>query len=134
MDPSVWGPSTWKSLHAIAAHSDVTKNADAFWTYVRTLNDVLPCDSCKKHMKDYIETHPRPLDNFFEYTVAFHNDVNARLGKELVSPDEARKEFSRMCTTSCNNESHNQAGVVILYLTIMISTLLIFLFLKRHIK
>lgn len=136
MDPSVWGPSTWKSLHAIAAHCDTTGDVDTFWSYLLTLSGALPCDSCRKHMKEYLHANPRPDSNMFEYTVHFHNAVNRRLGKPIVAAEDARVEFSKVCTSTCDGSSSSgdRVGVVVLYVTMMISTLLIFLFLRRTIK
>jgi hypothetical protein len=82
-----------------------------------------------------MHAHPVPRENLFDYTVAFHNDVNVRLGKPEVTPDVARAEFARAsCSQACNDPtdaSQNQTGVVILYITIMVSTLLIFMFLRN---
>lgn len=133
MDPSTWGPYVWKGLHAIAAQCDITSDGEGFWNYVVNLSNVLPCEACKKHMKTYLEAHPKPLANYFEYTVAFHNSVNSRLGKKTINAEEARQEWASACTTTCSSED-NRSGVIILYLTIMISTLLIFFVLKRNLK
>lgn len=137
MDPSLWGPHAWKTLHAVAAHADTTGDAEAFRTYMNALRNALPCKTCQAHMTQYMNAHPLPSEHFFDYTVAFHNDVNVRLGKPEVTPDIARAEFARAsCSQACNStdESQNQAGVVVLYVTIMVSTLLIFLFLRNAVK
>jgi hypothetical protein len=133
MDPATWGPYVWKGLHAIAAQCDIANDGEGFWNYLTNLANVLPCETCKKHMQSYIASNPKPASQFFEYTVAFHNNVNARLGKKLINAEEARQEWASACTTTCSSEE-NRYGVVILYLTIMLSTLLIFFVLKRNLK
>lgn len=49
---------------------------------------ILPCQECIFEANKYIEQHPEPMN--FEWTVAFHNAVNLRLGKPELSIGEAK--------------------------------------------
>lgn len=129
MDPATWGPHVWKSIHAIAAHTDATNNATAFKAYMTALADALPCSACQKHMKDYIATNPLPDTNCFEYTVEFHNAVNKRLGKPDFTPERAREDWAR-CNSGC--EPISESNPVVLYVIIALSAIIIGLVLMKH--
>ena len=68
--------------------------AHACWGWLHTANmtaetvtlvaEILPCIICKIHMKRYIQQHAitEPVSSWLH---SFHNDVNERLGKPLVT-------------------------------------------------
>ena len=132
MDPGVWGPYAWKTLHAIASHCDTTQERDVFVRYMTSLQDALPCKSCRLHAADYVQAHPIPEAAFFDYTVDFHNAVNARLGKALVTAEDARKQFGMSCNQSCN-EPLDTKGAVFFYGVLILSLFALVLFSKRFI-
>lgn len=133
MDPGVWGPYAWKTLHAIASHCDTTQERDVFVRYMTGLQDALPCKSCRLHATEYITTHPIPESSFFAYTVAFHNAVNERLGKPKVSEDDARKQFAYGCNQSCHQEALDTKGAAVFYGVLILSLFALVLFAKRYI-
>jgi hypothetical protein len=56
------------------------------------MSEFLPCESCTIHTRNYLEQHPITGDPF-EWSVAFHNDVNRRLEKKQVSLENARELY-----------------------------------------
>lgn len=52
------------------------------------------CDHCRQHMVKYIQQHPINHENLFAWTVDFHNSVNKRLGKKLMTHEEALAVYS----------------------------------------
>ena len=76
MNKDVWGPYLWKWLHELSYQSSLLTQMSL--TYIVTL---LPCPVCKKHALLYIKKHPF-VDDMVVWTIAFHNDVSARLNKE----------------------------------------------------
>ena len=98
-DPNVWGPSMWFSLHNGA--STYPKNAspivrERMKGLILGLPYILSCYDCKIHAGSYIEEIKPKLDeicsnreSLFRFFVDFHNYVNKRLGKPIVSYKEA---------------------------------------------
>lgn len=56
----------------------------------------LPCGECSRHAKAYLADHPPYFTaaDYFAWTVAFHNAVNARLGRPTWTVAEARLRWS----------------------------------------
>lgn len=93
MDPKIWGPFMWRSIHYMAATANTQKKRDAFYDVLIRLQDCLPCDICAsnltKHLaelkyKDYCDNAERVL----YYTYLLHDKVNKMLS---VSNPEAVK-------------------------------------------
>lgn len=98
--PEVFGPPLWFSLHnasvyypenASPAHAERMKNI------IVGLPVLIPCETCKEHATNYIETNKHTLmdvckskEKLFKFFVDFHNYVNERLGKRKWSYEEAR--------------------------------------------
>ncbi len=95
-----WGPVVWRLLHAIA---DISYRKDIYllWSAVlRCTAHTLPCDACRMHMKLYLQTHPfvpktwmsqtgkQNRDQIRVWMHTFHNSVNERLGKPVISLSE----------------------------------------------
>lgn len=60
-NPQLWGGPAWTLLHCITftypnkpSSSDI-KNYENFFL---SLQDVLPCPSCRQHYSEYIQKHP----------------------------------------------------------------------------
>jgi len=119
MSREVWGPLVWRLLHCLADMSD-RNDIYMIWNNVlRTTAVMMPCEMCRMHMIEYW-AHVRFLPKQWhdikgdivrtqirEKIHAFHNAVNARLGKPLPSLEaprerslcrtEAQECFKRLC-------------------------------------
>lgn len=104
MDPKLWGPSAWKTLHALAIEADRRKSSTEFYNYIQNLASLLPCEACRGHMQSYLQIYPVPAENMFQYTVQFHNHVNKRLGKREVSYEEALEMWHSSACAKCEPE------------------------------
>lgn len=64
--------------------------------YARELIARIGCGSCRSHAQRYLAAHPIPATGSasFEWVVDFHNSVNAKIGKPIVTPDQARQIWS----------------------------------------
>jgi len=103
-DPEVWGPAFWFTLHNGAAKypisaSPITKNR--MKSYILGIPFVLPCEACKIHATNHIEKNKNNLDDIcsgmkklFKFFVDFHNIVNKRYNKPIVSLEDAHKMYS----------------------------------------
>ena len=103
-DPNVWGPIYWFNLHNSSNFyptnpslklMEITKNR------IMSIPYELPCNKCKKHAIQYINSRLCELDiivnskeNLFNFYVDFHNNVNIRTNKKILSYEEARKIWS----------------------------------------
>lgn len=103
IDPSVWGPPTWCFLHTSSAHYPVSPDNDtknATKSFIMSLPFTLPCVSCKHHAIMWVNAHKHKLDtivqsrdSLFKFYVDFHNYVNKRLGKPIMSYAEAYNKY-----------------------------------------
>ena len=102
-DPSVFGPPLWFSLHNASAYYPAkasTLHAERMKHVILGIPVLIPCETCKEHATNYIEQHKHKLidicktkKDLFEFFVDFHNFVNKRLGKKVISYEEAYRLY-----------------------------------------
>ena len=95
MDPTKWGPHLWDFLHTISFNypnnpsiNDMNNNL----TFLKSLENVIPCDLCKNHYKKSLKQSPPKLDSkisFIKWVIDLHNEVNKRNGKPVYSYNKA---------------------------------------------
>ena len=94
--------SLWRSLHTIAINypvnptDDQIKEADLF---VTTLYKFVKCSRCARHTADYIDNNYnieicKSQESFFKFFWEFHNSVNNRLNKKIISYEDALKLYN----------------------------------------
>lgn len=96
MKPEVWGPQFWYLLHIISFEypdQPVDTDKQIYYDFYTSLKDILPCNMCKKHYRDFLHKHPLLpfLDskaNLVKWVVDIHNFVNESLGKPILTLDE----------------------------------------------
>lgn len=100
----IFGPVVWKLLHNTAINyplcpSDYVKNQ--MKNFILSLTVLIPCEKCRGHTAKYIEKHRDKLDeivssrdNLFAFFVDFHNQVNKRYNKPIISVNEAIKLYT----------------------------------------
>ena len=100
-DPRVWGPAMWFTLHNGAAHypnnpSDLVKQR--MKGFIMGLPYMVVCDECSKHAWDHIQR--TNLDHvvssqstLFKFFWGFHNYVNKRYNKPIMSLKEAENIY-----------------------------------------
>jgi hypothetical protein len=103
-NPDVWGPYFWFILHNGAVNYPV--KASPFYVermkyFILGIPVMIVCDKCKEHATQFIEKHKSNLDNIckgretlFNFFVDFHNQVNLRKGKKVLSYREALKLYT----------------------------------------
>ena len=95
MQKSVWGPATWKLLHTMVLRVDnnITNNQfiELKNIILRILHN-LPCPYCTAHALSYIaSSNYKGINNISDlrfFIFNFHNNVNKRLNKPLISYEE----------------------------------------------
>lgn len=94
MEKYIWGMITWYMFHVIAE-----KIRDEFFMFARQsmidfvvqISNNLPCPVCAQHAKQHLArvnfSQIQTKEQFKYFIFAFHNRVNADLGKPLQSLD-----------------------------------------------
>ena len=102
--PQVFGPPMWFTLHNAAAHypenpSPLTR--ERMKQIIIGLPVLIPCQNCSEHATAHIEKFYDQLDqicssrdSLFKFFVDFHNYVNKRYNKPLMSYEKAYKLYT----------------------------------------
>ncbi len=118
-DPKYIGPGTWNVIHRNAFNARNNVQQLAFIQLMKDICYGFPCHVCKGHCTEYIKNHPMedylnvPVEingeklmlGLFVWTWKFHNAVNARLKKPIMSWDTAYNLYlekeSLVCSKNC---------------------------------
>ena len=142
MNPNVWGPGLWLTLHSITyaypenpASTDVNQHR----TFMTSLQHVLPCQGCREEYTKYISESPPNLstkDNFIQWMVDFHNHINKRLHKRTLTRAQADKLYDNIYTPSIfsifslNNTLSNPSNLFI----VLIICIIVIIYICYHKK
>lgn len=103
-DPKTWGPKLWFSFHNGAAKypsnpSPIIKNN--MKNFILGIPVILPCEKCKEHANQFIESNYNNLDNIvssrdnlFKFFFDFHNYTNRKTNKPEMSYVDAKKLYN----------------------------------------
>ncbi len=104
MWPAFFHP-IWRAMHLTmrALPRDQLSNIERTQAidYLRTQMPLVPCGGCAMKAVMYYAKNPptgTTGDEFFKWTVDFHNQVNRELGKRVYSVEEAEKELNETMT------------------------------------
>lgn len=99
--PSVWGESLWFLFHvgSLAANEQISaSDAKKYWNFIEGIPIMLPCNMCSEHAQKFIdnnrsaqETICKSREDLIEFFVKFHNYVNIRQGKPLITKDDIKQ-------------------------------------------
>jgi len=118
--PKIFGPGLWFSIHLMALNAVDSVSKINFRNFMLMVRDNLMCGECKKHCTDYILKNP--IEPFFYYsgpegenigcfkwTWEFHNTVNSRLGKPVITLGEAKRIYTQdICSENCDGEDDGE--------------------------
>lgn len=103
---SFWGTPTWFLFHSLAEKVNETKYEKHYmvmWNFIKEICGALPCPFCRTHAVNYTNRIPVTSINTKEKLITvlfnFHNDVNLRTGKVLVS----RSVLTKYKSSNLNN-------------------------------
>ena len=100
--PEVFGPAFWFTLHTGSVHlpqnlSPIAMNR--LRGFINGIPEMVPCIECSEHARAFIEANKIRVDNMtrgdevFRFYVDFHNFVNQRLNKPVMSYEDAYKLY-----------------------------------------
>lgn len=108
MNPNIWGPSMWLSLHTITLNypeNPSIHDKKAMSDFFTNLQYVLPCQKCSDNYANHLIKFP--IENFLgsrdelvEWLIHIHNEVNKQLGKKILSKDIALKKIREQFKTT----------------------------------
>jgi len=85
-----WGPSIWMMIHFFAAN--INKEKLSYYNeFIKTLTYVIPCEECRKHLRQNLKIIPLNINNntsntsLFEWSCKIHNLVNSQLKKPVYN-------------------------------------------------
>lgn len=105
----------WHVIHLTAAWATSEPKIKFFIEWIHeVIQEKLPCEECRGHMKRYLEEHPPGAEvNMFVWSWKFHNAVNTRLGKETFDFETAKKLYIngdvRLCNEGCDGKAKTKA-------------------------
>jgi len=103
MSKNVWGPPTWQLLHCMSVKAKDTMTPAQIQELMRIIERItsnLPCPTCSSHAKAYFKQHhfaritSLPQLRFFLFS--FHNNVNTRLKKSVITYEEHNLLYHNM--------------------------------------
>lgn len=95
----------WDKIHQKGKDAVTCKRKKRFKKYIKKLVKKIPCDKCKNHLKEFLSQEPLTKYfnlydrntgediGIFRWTWLYHNDVNSKLDKPVVSWDQAYKKY-----------------------------------------
>jgi hypothetical protein len=115
-DPKYIGPGTWNVIHRRAYKARTAPQQSSFIEFMKDVCYGFPCFTCKGHCTEHIKNHPleeyigvlvdidgqRLPIGMFVWTWKFHNAVNARIGKPIMSWNTAYNLYSEKETLVCS--------------------------------
>lgn len=99
--PEVWGRQAWHFIHMVALsypEQPTDEDKENYTRFLKSLEFALPCSICGEHFRENMEKHPPRLNSrqqFFEWTVDIHNEVNRKNKKKVVSYSQAIDELKK---------------------------------------
>ena len=95
VSPKLWGRPLWFSLHFGALNypdDPDDEKKQMMINFILGLPIMIPCDICKNHSYEYIQSRKNMLHkvvesshSLFQFFWEFHNDVNKRTGKPTMT-------------------------------------------------
>lgn len=118
INPSLWGPSSWKFLHYVTlSYPDKPEDSDKtkMYNFFMMVKDVLPCEKCTYNFNEHIIKYPLTNDilssryTFINWLMNIHNEVNISLGKPTITYDQLTEIYfnqNNVKTTNVNNTNN----------------------------
>lgn len=97
---------SWYVIHLLAANGEVS----ALKSVLKTFSLRFVCPKCRFHIRSHLKSNPLDEKRPFEWTVAFHNAVNLRLGKATLTDDERNDLFLELTQKADDDEKNVLAG------------------------
>jgi hypothetical protein len=112
-DPAYVGPGYWNLIHQTAWNIKTDEDVQLFVELMDKIKTEFPCKTCREHCVQYMNENPMEeyiaiehegkRIGLFVWSWKFHNAVNARIGKPIMSWNTAYSMYSSTeCGTTCS--------------------------------
>ena len=111
VDPKIWGPHFWYTLHTSAAFYPVEASPivqERMKQRILAIPYEIPCEKCRTHALAFVEGR-KDLDHavsgkesLSKFYVDFHNLVNQRYGKPVWTYEQALQKYGGVNKTKLN--------------------------------
>lgn len=138
MDPTVWGPKMWFTLHTITFnYPEVPSNhhKKVYSDFFNMLQYIIPCEVCSKHYAQHLINNPilTSLDSkekLVKWLINVHNDVNISLGKKVYSYDEVVDIYKKHYSKENNIKTESPRNIKkYVYSSLLVITILLLFYL-----
>lgn len=125
INPALWGRAYWDMLYyIIVAYPENPTISDKknIYNFFENLGNVIPCEKCSTHYVEFKQKYPlhdKILSNntyLLSWLVKLNNDVNSRMGKELVTVEDMYKKY----TTPIKKYNYTKITIFILLIILII--------------
>jgi hypothetical protein len=99
-----WGPALWSFLHSLTVidmeNSDIQiSDSKQAITILKQLPAIIPCHKCAHHYQEFFHTNIEGRERYkrmelFDLFVEYHNQINQKLGKKIMTIEEARLRWT----------------------------------------
>lgn len=103
MSKNVWGPPTWRLLHCLCVKAKDTMTPPQIKdlkTIIERIVSHLPCPMCSTHASSYFKLNKfnaiTTLAQLRYFMFVFHNNVNSRINKPLITYEEHNLIYQNM--------------------------------------
>jgi len=117
----IWGPCMWYFLHTISFNYPVKPTKDDkkhYMTFLKSLQFVLPCRSCRENYTKNIKTKATKLnmnvmknrDSLSRWMCKLHNTINTQLCKKKKMKYEVCRDFYEQFRARCTKPKKGHGG------------------------
>lgn len=104
MNPQVWGPHLWFSLHTITFSYPFYPDSEQkqqMKDFFLSIQHILPCMLCREHYQEHLKTNPiepalESRGELVKWLIEVHNSVNKSLGKPEWSVPDAIHHYEKI--------------------------------------
>ena len=126
-----WTESTWQVIHM---YCFLAKKKKDVINLLHAFAKALPCVHCSNHMMQYLKRYPPQELNLFKWSVDFHNNVNARTNKPMLTYEEAKEVYLNQIKKNTGCYKTSSSNKTIIFVSIIFVILLLIVYNKEWIK
>lgn len=130
INPKLWGKSYWDMSHYLTMaypENPTEDDKNNIKQYFTLLQNILPCENCRKHYKQNLADHPLTDDilssryKLITWLVDLHNEVNKKTGSQEMTVEQTIRYYS-----GHQNDTSNTHQIAIILLLIIIIFVIIY--------
>jgi hypothetical protein len=122
--PSVWGPPAWSFLQSIAVACDDT-SAEAYRAFLELLPEVLPCERCRAHSREYIAKNPVDTRNLAAWLRRFEERVSERKQQDVAQERCGGAKQRRSEEEEEEDEDEGAGMLTVLWILVLVAFVLL---------